>query len=67
MKKPILMMMVAGMFAFASCESASEERAEETADQVEDSAEEQADQIEEAGEEQADQIEDGADTTEVIQ
>lgn len=67
MKKPILMLMAAGLFTFASCDSATENQAEETADQVEDSAEEQADQIEEAGEEQADQIEEGADTTDVIE
>lgn len=62
------MMMAAGLFAFASCDSPAEERTEEQAEQVEESAEEQGEQVEEAGEEKADQMEDAADnmdTTEV--
>lgn len=60
MKKSIYLFLAAGLFTFtfASCDSATDERA----DQVEDAAEEQADQVEEAGEREADRIEDG-DTT----
>lgn len=63
-----MMMLAAGLFAFASCDSATENKTEEQAEQVEESAEEQGEQVEEAGEEKADQMEDAADnmdTTEV--
>lgn len=54
MKKPILMMMVAGMFAFASCESNTENRteveAEEGINEMEGEAEEVEGEIEEGAE-----------------
>ncbi|WP_242929460.1 hypothetical protein [Pontibacter vulgaris] len=67
MKKSIYLFLAAGLFTFASCESAKEERAEDQAEQVEESAEEQGEQVEEAGEEKAEQIEEGADTSAVVQ
>ncbi|RAU81585.1 hypothetical protein DP923_15470 [Pontibacter arcticus] len=64
------MLMAAGLFTFASCDSPAENNTEEAAEQVEESAEQRADQIEEAGEQQADQMEentDNMDSTTVIQ
>ena len=64
MKKPVfMMMMAAGLFAFASCDSPAENQAEQTEDnveQAEDNAEEAADDMEDA----ADDMED---TTAVVQ
>ncbi|MBB6612930.1 hypothetical protein H7F15_17955 [Pontibacter sp. Tf4] len=61
MKKSIFMLVAAGLFtfAFASCDSPAENRAEENAEQMEDNAEDAADNMEDAAE-------DTADTTEVM-
>lgn len=60
MKKPIYLLLVAGLFTFtfASCDSAQENRAEESAEEMEDATEDAADDMEDA-------VED--DTTAVIQ
>ncbi len=54
------MLMAAGLFTFASCDSPAENRVEETEEQMEDNAEEAADDMEDA----ADDMED---TTTVIE
>lgn len=59
MKKPIFMLMAAGLFTFASCDSPAENRAEENAEQMEDNAEQAADDMEDAAD-------DMTDTTEVM-
>jgi hypothetical protein len=61
MKKPIFMLMALGLFAFASCDSPQENRAEERADEIEDRADEMEDR--------ADDMDDDTytDTTTVIQ
>lgn len=60
MKKPIFMLMAAGLFTFASCDSPAENQAEENAEQMEDNAEEAADDMEDAAD-------DMDDTTTVVQ
>ena len=62
MKKPIFMLLAAGLFAFASCDSPAENRAEEgeeAVENMEDNAEEAADDMEDA-------TDDMTDTTEVM-
>ncbi|NEM99598.1 hypothetical protein [Pontibacter burrus] len=59
MKKPIFMLMAAGLFTFASCDSPAENRAEDNAEQMEDNAEQAADDMEDAAD-------DMTDTTEVM-
>ena len=53
MKKPIMMLLAAGLFTFASCESAetTEERTEEVGEGIEEGAEEVGEGIEEGAEE----------------
>jgi len=60
MKKPIFMLMAAGLFTFASCDSPAENQAEQNAEQMEDNAEQAADEMEDA----ADNVDD---TTTVVQ
>ena len=54
------MLMAAGLFTFASCDSPAENQAEDNAEQMEDNAEESADNMEDA----ADNMDD---TTTVVQ
>ncbi|MDX5418496.1 MAG: hypothetical protein LPK09_04710 [Hymenobacteraceae bacterium] len=63
MKKPIYLLLAAGLFTFtfASCDSPQENRAEERAEEMEDAAEERADEMEDM----ADDMDD--DTTVVVQ
>lgn len=63
MKKPIFMLMAAGLFTFASCDSPAENQAEEqeeVVEEAEDNAEEAADDMEDAAD-------DMDDTTTVVQ
>ncbi|MFD2248593.1 hypothetical protein [Pontibacter ruber] len=60
MKKVFYLLFAAGLFTFASCESKTENRAEEVQEESEDAAEEAADDMEDA----ADDMED---TTAVVQ
>lgn len=56
MKKPIFMLLAAGLFTFASCES-TESRTEEGAEEVGEGIEEGAEEVEEGVEEGAEEIE----------
>jgi hypothetical protein len=60
MKKPIFMLLAAGLFTFASCDSPAEDKAEDNAEQMEDNAEDAADDME-------DTADDMDDTTAVVQ
>lgn len=51
MKKPLYMLLAAGLFTFASCESTTETRTEEVGDEMEEGAEEVGDEIGEGAEE----------------
>ncbi|PTX22816.1 hypothetical protein C8N40_101644 [Pontibacter mucosus] len=64
MKKSIVMFLALGMFAFASCDSSTENAAERDAERVEDSAEEMGNDIEDAADEAGDEIEEGAEKVE---
>jgi protein involved in sex pheromone biosynthesis len=59
MKKVFYLLFAASMFTFASCESNTENRAEEVQEESEDAAEEAGDEIEDA----ADETEDAAENT----
>lgn len=48
------MLLATGLFAFASCDSPAENRAEENAEQMEDNAEEAADNMEDAADDMTD-------------
>ncbi|MFB9863307.1 YtxH domain-containing protein [Rufibacter immobilis] len=62
MKKTLYAMALAtGMMTFASCNNATEERAEDRSEQVEDAAEDAGDEIEEGAEKTGDAVEDAAD------
>lgn len=63
MKKPIYLLLAAGLFAFtfASCDSPQENRAEE----MEDAAEERTEEMEDMADDMEDDMED--DTTVVVQ
>jgi len=58
MKKVLYLLFAAGMFTFASCESKTENRAEEVQENAEDAAEEAGDEMEDAAEETEDAAED---------
>lgn len=58
MKKPIYMLLAAGLFTFASCDSNTETRTEETAEEVGDGIEEGAENVEDGVEEGAEEVED---------
>jgi predicted small secreted protein len=57
MKKPVLMLMIAGLFAFASCDTNTESNTEV---EMEEAGEEMENEMEEVGED----IEDGAEEVE---
>lgn len=57
MKKPVLMLMVAGMFAFASCESNNETRVESETEEVGEGIEREGEEIEGEVEEGAGEVE----------
>ena len=63
MKKPIFMVLAAGLFAFASCDSPAENQAEQTEEAVEESE----DNAEEASDDMEDAADDANDTTAVVQ
>ena len=63
MKKVLFSFAVASLFAFASCDSPSEERAEDVQEEMEDVAEER----EELQEEVQEYKEEVADTTAIVQ
>ncbi|WP_162053634.1 hypothetical protein [Pontibacter pamirensis] len=58
MKKPIFMLLAAGLFTFASCESTTESRTEEQIDEAGDNIEEGAEEVGEDIEEGAEEVED---------
>ena len=57
MKKPLYMLMAAGLFTFASCDSATENNAEEATEEV-------GEDIEEGAVDAAEGVEDGAEEVE---
>lgn len=59
MKKPIYMLLAAGLFTFASCESATENNAEEATEEVGEDMEEGAEEVGEGVEEGAEEVEEG--------
>ena len=66
MKKVLYVFALGGLFAFASCDSPAEERADQVEDQAEDSAEAMEDRAEESADAMED-MEEEMDTTAVIE